>query len=66
MHGWGLLVWAVAYLGLKETAGDTVNSRGSGWPAWGVGGPVTPPPGWPQQPGVWEHSLIEAFVLDLQ
>lgn len=31
MHGWGLLVWAVAYVGLKETAGDTVNSRGSGW-----------------------------------
>ena len=25
MQGWGLLVWAAAYLGLEETAGDTVN-----------------------------------------
>lgn len=25
MQGWGLLVWAAAYLSLKETAGDTVS-----------------------------------------
>lgn len=55
-----LLVWAAAYLGLEETAGDTVNRGRAASLGWGR--PCDPP----KQPGVWQHSLIKAFVLDLQ
>lgn len=52
-QGRALLVWAVACLGLEETAGTLSTGYGS-WP--GAGRPHdSPQDGWPQQPGVWEH-----------
>lgn len=60
MQGWAPAGLAAAYLGLEETAGDTVNRGMAASLGWGR--PCYPP----EQPGVWQHSLIKAFVLDFQ